>query len=298
MDGFPGEISESVDGEDGFDDDGASEHEAELHGGERHHRDDGVAQRVLEEHDARSQALGARRADVVGREHLEHASPCQTHHRRCDVIAEGHRRHDEVLPGGGARDRQQTPFNAEPEDENQGKPEARQGLTDDCDAEGQAVNQGVGPDGRQHAQGDGQQQREAESTAPQDHGGGQPVEDDVGDGGFQIVGAAEIALHRSAQPIDVLHEKRAVVAVDPADILDIVLGGRFAGERHGGIARQVEQREGHHGDGDGDQDRNPQPLERVVQHAVMRPKNPLTRRAFSSAPGRGWLSHPYFHFAV
>ena len=41
--------------------------------GDRDDREDGVAQGVLEEHDALGDALGPRRADIVGAENFEHA---------------------------------------------------------------------------------------------------------------------------------------------------------------------------------------------------------------------------------
>ena len=48
-DALVGEVAEPVEGEDGLDDDRAAEQETELHGAQRHHRHDGVAQRVLED---------------------------------------------------------------------------------------------------------------------------------------------------------------------------------------------------------------------------------------------------------
>ena len=64
-DALPGEVADAVQGEDLLDHDRAAEHEAELHRGDRHHRDRRVAQRVLQQDRGARQALGARRADVV-----------------------------------------------------------------------------------------------------------------------------------------------------------------------------------------------------------------------------------------
>ena len=64
-DALPGEEADAVQGEDLLDHDRAAQHEAELHGGDRHHRDGGVAQRVLQQDRGARQALGARGADVV-----------------------------------------------------------------------------------------------------------------------------------------------------------------------------------------------------------------------------------------
>ena len=93
-----GEVAEPVEREDGLDHDRAAEQEAELHGGERHHRHQRVAQRVLEDDAGARQALGARGADVVGGEHLDHAGAHQPHERRRHVVAERDGRHHEMRP--------------------------------------------------------------------------------------------------------------------------------------------------------------------------------------------------------
>ena len=60
---------------------------------------------MLEDDLAGGQALGPGGADIIGREHLDHAGADQPHEGRRGIVAERHGRHDVVLPGRGAGDR-------------------------------------------------------------------------------------------------------------------------------------------------------------------------------------------------
>ena len=79
-----------------FDDHRPAEQEAERNRDQRNDRQDGVAQRVLEHDRHRRQALGARGADVVGVEHVEHAGARQPHERRHHGEAERDGRQNEM----------------------------------------------------------------------------------------------------------------------------------------------------------------------------------------------------------
>ena len=126
---------------------------------------------------------------------------------------------------------------------------------------------------------------------------GQPIEDDVRDFGLQVVRAPEVTLHRAGEPVRVLDDEGPVVAIDPADVLDVFLGRRLARQRHGRIAGEMQQRERDHGDGQGHEDGDAESLERVVEHVGAIPERAPARRP-RGAPGRARSSRAYFHLAV
>ena len=95
-----GEPAEARPVEDRLDQDRAGQHVAELQAEHRDHRQQRVAQRVLVEHDAVGQALGARGADEVRAQHVEHRRA-----RQPAVLREVHERSasPSAAPGGAAR---------------------------------------------------------------------------------------------------------------------------------------------------------------------------------------------------
>src|SRR5438477_5678187 len=70
--GIDDKLAEPGNGEDLLRQDGAGEQLAELERTERDDRDERIAQPVLQDDDALVEALGARRADIVGAHHLQH----------------------------------------------------------------------------------------------------------------------------------------------------------------------------------------------------------------------------------
>jgi hypothetical protein len=162
-DAFPAEIADAVQREHGLDHDRAAEHEAELHRGDRHHRDRGIAQRVLEDDARTRKPFGARRADIVGRHGFDHARAGEP--RECGYRGESKddAGHHEVLPGSGAGDRQDAEVQAEHDHQDQREPEARDRLTDHRQHGDGAVDPGVLAHRRQDAERDRDDQREAQA---------------------------------------------------------------------------------------------------------------------------------------
>jgi len=196
---------------------------------------------MLEQDHHGTQALGLGRADVIRLQNLEHPGAGQTHDARRHVIAQRDGRHDKALPSLDPRDRQPAHLNAQEEHHDQRKPERRQRLADHGKRQGEAIDQRIRADRRRHAQGDRQDQRKGDGATGQDQRVGQPGKNDVGDVFFQIVGAAQVALQGPTEPIHVLHGDRTIVSVGFSDVFDFVIRRRLAGERHGGIAGNIDQ---------------------------------------------------------
>src|SRR5215510_13304182 len=88
-DGVDAEGAEARHGEQRLDHDRATDEEADLEPHDGDGRDQRVLQRVLEHHPPLAQALGARRRDVLGADHLQHAGAKEPGQQRRAPDAEG-----------------------------------------------------------------------------------------------------------------------------------------------------------------------------------------------------------------
>ena len=246
---------------------------------------------MLEDHARRAQALGARGADVVGAEHVEHAGAGQPHHGRHRVIAQRHGRQHEVPPGAVAGHRKPLEPDREDDDQRQREPEGRHRLPDDGDHQRQPVDPRVAVDGGQHAERNrhhhGQQQRDA-AELERDR---QAFADQFDHRVLEVERAPEIESHRGAEPVEELRRDRPVEPVLHADLLHVGGGGLRPGNGRGQVAREVQQHEADDGHGQHDAERDQQPAEDVDQHGRTRLLG-AGGRLISSSPRRSAAARP------
>ena len=139
---------------------------------DRQQRDHHVAQRVLVDHEALVQALGARRADVIGADNLEHGGARQAADGRRQGQAQGERRQSQVVQhvphrgqkilrvfedftlgdhvehGGqitATNQRKQVQMQGKDDEQQDAEPEHRHGQAQESDEAGTVIHQRVLP---------------------------------------------------------------------------------------------------------------------------------------------------------
>ena len=160
-DGVGGEAPEPGQREDALRDHDPRDEERQAHADGRDDRHRGVLQRVREEDPARPLALGVRRADVVGVQHLQHAGAGDPRDERHVDQAERQRRQDEVAregpePAGERRvalHRQEVEADREAVDHQEAEPEDGDRESADREDHDRPVDPGPRPPGRQDARG-------------------------------------------------------------------------------------------------------------------------------------------------
>src|SRR5580765_2271279 len=261
-------------GEDRLRQDGAAQEEAHLHPQHRDDRVDRVLEHVAADDGALGQALGARRADIVLADDLEHARAREPRERGGGRRAERDGGQDQVpedirhaaaaIGRAHAARREPAELQRKHDDEHDARPEHRQAHPGDRHAHAQAVEPGIlldrGDDARGQTEHDGDGERaggehERRLEAEQDlreHG---PAERD---------GAAEIPLNHVPHPPKVLDDEWLIESEIAVEALDILLGGLGAEHDRGRIARgQVQDGEDQHRDPEEDGDREQQAAEGV-----------------------------------
>lgn len=78
--------------------------------------------------------------------------------------------------------------------------------------------------------------------------------------------AAEIALDRTSQPVEILDEDWPVEAVNVANPLDVGFRSGLGRNRHCRITRQIDHRKGNKRNSQGDKKRHAQPLQSECKH--------------------------------
>src|SRR3984893_10006806 len=247
--------------------DGPAQEKAHL---QPQHRDDGV-DRVLEhvarDHGALGQALGARRADIVLRDHLVRAGAREAREGGGGGGAERHRGQHEMPQhvGHSAAIGRAHPARGEPaelereqQDEHDPRPEDGQAHAGDGHPHADAIEPRVLLDRRHDAGGETQKNGD-QKRARREHQGGLEAQEHLGeDGPAQRDGAAEISLEDGAHPPHVLDDARLVEAQVAMEAHDVFLGRLGAEHDGGGIPRrQVQDGEDQHRDpeqhGDGEE---------------------------------------------
>src|SRR6266851_618392 len=105
---------------------GDIDHDDEVDAGQREHRNEGVLEGVLGDHQGLRQALEPGELDVFRAQHIEHRGAREAHVRGGEIPAEREGRHDQVERSAGARRRQPTEINRENKDQHQAHQEGGQ----------------------------------------------------------------------------------------------------------------------------------------------------------------------------
>jgi len=166
VDGADELAAQSADGEDRLHHHGARDDIGDLGAGIGDDRDQRVAQRMLEDDLPAVDALGARRADVVLVERVEHAGLRQT--RRVGHRV-GRQRDDRqnVAVGGRAPDRHPAQLNAEHQQQQRGENEAGHRREQRWEKDNQAVGQAIAGQRREAAKNGAAGQRHGHSQQAQ-----------------------------------------------------------------------------------------------------------------------------------
>ena len=280
-----------------LDDDRPTDQVDELGAGHGHHRDQRVPERVLVDDAAVGHALGARGADVVLPQHVQHAAAREARHDRRDGQAEG---------GGGGQHGAEAARRALAErhvaqggqpgrvagtgDDHDGPDEKRRGGDEEeREHAGRAVEGAPGPGRRQHPHRDAGGQRDGHRHERELERHRVAARQLVADRQSGDEGMAEVAPEHVAQPERVLGDE-GPVEVQRLDQrlarLLVLAGGDPEEDGHEVPGDQVDQHEGDHRDPEQCRDQQEQPLGEVGGHrragggAAMRPG--LSARATSA----------------
>src|SRR5437899_5649699 len=274
-DALPAEIADAMHREHGLDDDRAAQHEAELDRGDRHDGNGGVAQRMLEDDARPRQAFCARGADIIRGHRLDHSRARQPRQRRDRRKGEHDTRHHEMLPGAGARDRQDAELQAEHDHQDQRQPEAWHRLPYHREQGDAAVHPGIFAQRRQDAEWNRDDQREAQAHEAERDRDRQALLDQVRHAVLEEIALAEITDHGAAGPGEELDIERAIEAVGLAHDFDVGLRRLRARDRNREVARQPRQQECERHHGERDQHTDGKTPGNQTQHL----QNPQDRRA-------------------
>ena len=244
--------------EHGLGDDRAADEQREGEAEHGEHRDQGVAQGVVQDHARLRGALGARRADVVLAQHVEHARAREAQDQRGVDDAEHDRRQHQVMEPVGerharvavARDRKPAEGDGEDLHQDQAEPEARDARRR---ASRTPENTWSIARPRQTAEtmphGNADQRRDGDRKERQEERRLGPLPERLRDRTLQEDRLAEIAARQLLQPVGELHRQRLVEPVRGAQLRDVG-GGRLLAQHHrrGVAGRQAGDEEHQRGD--------------------------------------------------
>ena len=262
--GIDGEAADAGQVEHAFGDDHARYQQRKTgadHGDDRHR---GVAQRMTQQHAALGNALGARGADIILAEHVEHRRAGHARDQRDVDERQRAGRQDESLEVGAeavidaaiALHRQPAQVDGEDLDQHITDHEHRHREADHRQPHHEAVDPAAvlprRDDAKRHRDHDGEddgrhRDRDRRLDALADHLQHRHVRDQR---------HAEIAVQQLADPGEELGVERLVQPERGADALQLLRRSIIAGENRGGIARRQPQQQeheqrhhAHHGDG-------------------------------------------------
>ena len=196
---------------------------------------------MAEDDAAFRQPLGAGRADVILTKRLDHGGP-----HVAGMAADagdgdgGHRQHQMFKripqPLGADRahaaSRQDAQQHGEDDNEKERQPEGGHGNTGKSQQVDRVICFGVGPGGGPDAARQGDQQRQGETGAQQDHrisqGRNQHLEDRLG----MQAGKTEIAAQRRPQPVGVAFDQRLIEAIQGPQAFSVFRGNLRIGADH------------------------------------------------------------------
>src|SRR6266496_6440487 len=130
VDGLHGEAADAGPGKDGLRHHRPPQERAELQRGDGENRNGGITEGVLGHDDHLAEPLGARGADVVGAEHLQHGRAREARDRGHGEGAEGERGQYEVLPAPPPRGGEEIGLEGEEQDEEDAEEEGGRRLAD------------------------------------------------------------------------------------------------------------------------------------------------------------------------
>ena len=174
--------------------------------------------------------------------------------------------HEEVLPGPVAGGGQHLEPHREDDDEHDAEPEERHRLARHRDHRAQVVHQRVPLERGQDAQGQGDQERHAQAGEGEVERRRHALDHELEGGSVGVPGLAEVALHRAARELPVLHVDR-LVEPEQLVVARVLLLARVLGQEQGDrVADDVQDREGQHGDPDDDDRELDELAESVALH--------------------------------
>ncbi len=258
QDGIDREAAEPGNGEYALGDHGAADQERDADADDRHDRHRGILERMHEQDAALADALGARGADVVLLQHLEHRRAGDAGDQRDVDAAERDRGQDQVFEPrpDPFRDRRialdRQPFELEREhvgeqvaDHEHRHREAEHGERHDA-----AVDPGAGLPGREHTDRHGDRHRQDQRDQHQRQRRLETLRDHRGDRKVGEDRVAEIAVQDLPDPFAEADQERPVEAEALADTRDIGGARLVAGDDRRRIARrdveQAEHEQRHH----------------------------------------------------
>jgi hypothetical protein len=166
------------------------------------------------------QALGARGADVVAFQHLQHGAAGMPHQDRGDRVAEHEGRHDgggeagaPVLEGHVARRRQPAEFDREQEDQHDAEPEIRRRDAPQREHVGAVVPGRALLHRRDDAGGNADQERDHDRHRGELDRHRQLLRDQLEHRHLDAQRLAEVARQHALDPVDVLHRDRLIEPV-------------------------------------------------------------------------------------
>ena len=144
--------------------------------------------------------------------------------------------------------------------------EGRQRLAGDRKPQRDAVDHRVGAQRRQNAERNGERQREGQRQDAQRRGDRHVLGQDIHDVHAQVIGAAEIALQETTDPVEILQDQRPVETEEFTHRRDVAGRSPLAGHRRGGIAGHVDEQEGDHRSDSHHEKRHQQAFENEEEH--------------------------------
>src|SRR6266545_2288972 len=270
-DGVDAEGAEAGDGEQGLDHDGATDEEPDLQAHHGHRGNERVLERVLQHDAPLTQALGARRGDVLRADDFQQARADQPRQDGRPPDTQGDRRHQDmpqvapraryaddhgtgagqINPAGAG----QRPLEANREDEQQ--EDAQEELGDGHAGQGHRHRRVVTPGVRAHRRDDG-------GGHGDDDGHSNRQDDELEEHRASAEdGGAPVPLEELAEPDEVLHDERPVQAIGLAELDGVFLGVRVPEQGHDRVPRDRPHHDEHH---QGDHEDGWNHLEKSPQH--------------------------------
>jgi hypothetical protein len=300
MDGADQGGADTVHPEQVFGDDRAAEDRGDAEGDDGHHRDQRIAQHMLQDHGLFGHAFGSGGADIIGPHVFQHGRAHVAADHGGVGQAQGHHRHGHLaqlhhetvpvrhLQGGVVFGGEPTEPDRENDDDQRAGKEGRDGKADHGEHRAELVEPGILPVGRIDA--DGQGDQHADQIGRADHGQGlrNALADDGEDRGARLPGqdalfaageaGAEDAVEQGgrldpeelAEPEEIAHEDRLIGAHGRHHLLAHLGrdGQRNLGHRRAG--GEIDQQKDHDTDDQKRRDRHQKPAEGEDEHARRR----------------------------